>query len=743
MKNFTQIFVFLCFLCFLLTFSEKCHSAELDDTVSPILLHSGGVYAETKTEKYSDDVIVFPANPPIGTKEGLTLTGSFSTTGTVSHVPRSDFATHFYIGQTGEEGSRTLEWGNFVGSGYNSVTYFRGNTTLTTNNFSFGDATSGKHTVHIQDKSSLNVTGTLTVGNSGELNLSGGKAEVANLWVKTGVMNISDGAELTITGEKFALAATSGNSYGIVNQTGGSVTVNANMVYLGEYSSNTQSEYNISGGSLTVTGSQVRLGKDGKGKMTVSGGNVVFQNGLQFSANSELVLSGGTFVVGNRVSKTAGSTIKISFDGGTVGTYQNSTWGSGLMDNSSTVEFVSGKTTIFNTEGTDSENNATGYTISFRPGATGAGNIKKTGLGMLEIKNVSFLPTGNLIIEKGTVKLNRETSSQNAPFNGGTIEIGKDGTLETAYIDSLGWQSGSPEGMTIQGTLDITAAHLAVHMPVSIKGGTVKGNAFRLGGTLTSEGSSTITAPVYFQQVNGYDGGEFKVESGVLTISSAISNWNTATAAPSYTKTGKGTLVLSGDASLSFTAAVGETKRTAGTQMGDVTINPSAIYNFLGGSIVGAVANNGTFGIEIGNSSIKGSYTQAEDAIFDLAIQKIETGNYHWGTVNIEEGTVNLAGLLELDLSGDWNNDDVGKSFQFLLSTNEILGTFENENIRSNLPDGLEWIFETGINEGKYYGAVTLTGNTAQDTAVPEPATWCLMLLSLVGMIWYRRRTDK
>jgi hypothetical protein len=113
--------------------------------------------------------------------------------------------------------------------------------------------------------------------------------------------------------------------------------------------------------------------------------------------------------------------------------------------------------------------------------------------------------------------------------------------------------------------------------------------------------------------------------------------------------------------------------------------------------------------------------TLGDDSLLLVEVAGPERGTqYDWLAVG---GNVALDGDLQLVFTG--YTPHAGDQFTFLTSDGNVSGRFDNAWANG-------WALDL------QYGA---QGVTATVTAVPEPASWALMLLGAAGLgVWSRRR---
>ena len=189
--------------------------------------------------------------------------------------------------------------------------------------------------------------------------------------------------------------------------------------------------------------------------------------------------------------------------------------------------------------------------------------ITKTGTGTLTLSGAANTFTGGVTVEGGTLLLNKAIDVDSIAANNAVL-------VKTGGIIKLGTNRGQiADGITSftldGGTFDLAEHVEGINPAVTMNNGNITGTSagFILArGGYIGTGTNTISQRI---SVRGEDAnsGKFDITSGTTTVSGAIyTDWG---AASGITKTGAGTLVLSG--TNSYTLA---TQVTAGTlQLGN------------------------------------------------------------------------------------------------------------------------------------------------------------------------------
>ena len=332
----------------------------------------------------------------------------------------------------------------------------------------------------------------------------------------------------------------------------------------------------INGGTLKLQNSYASSG------FVVASGAVLELNGgwdgatTTFSGNGTLCKTGaGNSVWGSGVATFAlDSGALIDVQGGTFtgGAYANEVW----TDNRSDLNIASGA--VFTTVEANVRVNKitgtgtiqTGYsgagyanlTIGVDNGSStfygviqdagAAGNLVKTGTGTITLTGTNTY-TGTTTISAGALRIQNDHALGAGGFDGGTMTFVSDGaTLE------------------IDGSLNISE-----HMHIA--GAGVGGN----GALRVLSGNSTLTTQIAFDNPVNID------VAGGASLTQSSQFYNDSGVVGSLTKSGDGTLVLSGPSNYSGgTGIIGGTLRFAAG-----SLNSTAYVNLLGGTLQWATGN--------------------------------------------------------------------------------------------------------------------------------------------------------
>ncbi|MCW1884527.1 autotransporter-associated beta strand repeat-containing protein [Luteolibacter flavescens] len=453
--------------------------------------------------------------------------------------------------------------------------------------------------------------------------------------------------------------------------------------------SNTTGTYTFSGTGIAA------------GSLTKSGaGSLVLLNDNTYTGATSI--TGGTVTVGN---------------GGTTGTLG----GSGAVA-------VNGATLAFNRSDAVSFSRAIAGTGTFRK--QGTGNFTATGAG-------TALPT-NVVVEAGTLTLSNSAFSTNRMTGAGVLTVNPGASLVFTTAHALGGDNNGLDDTIVVngGTLTVNGEQYVRNMTLS--GATVNGtHEIRVPNAATYTISGTAPTTISSQVWNAYSSANWNVAdvtssaAADLTVSGVISN------VFGITKTGAGTMVLTG----------------ANTYAGTTTVNEGTLQVGIGGTVgalgTGPVVNNASLVINrsdavtvAGVISGTGTFTKSGAGTLTLAGANTYTGNtvVNAGTLQLADnaqlkfapgangvsnkltgaGSVELLGDFVIDLAGadltsgnSWTLvDTTGKTF---LSNFTVVGFTETANVHTLVEGGNTWTFTEST------GVLTL-GTSTDDYAAFESA---------------------
>ncbi|MDO4550254.1 MAG: PEP-CTERM sorting domain-containing protein [Planctomycetia bacterium] len=545
------------------------------------------------------------------------------------------------------------------------------------------------------------------VANSGTFNLSG-TGIISGAVTTSNDFNMSAGtitANVTVTGGTFDM--TGGSITGLATLSGGTTTVSG-----GTWENfNTGVDVNtVQDATLTIGGSETTTGTLNLYTLTLNNNAI-----LNLEENGVLGLS-------YQLKRGDGANITINFKGGTVKAIGDDALllGAGTTEGSSHVIFHENTTTIFDangkgmtmnasTTGTKTENMGN-IKIVDSSGSTSVGHIifaDHTQLTIggtiivdkasLDIQNAGMHGTNLTITNAGSVEISSAYTTQSS-FTGEIVV--DNGVLELHTTTPFGDAStvDGPDFIQVNssGTLTFHSTDSNIFSPIKVNGGTVSSagtGTLLLSNKITSDGGGTISVPLTLQNTTAQT---IEVTNDTLNINNTISG---GTGITSFTKTGAGTLSLSGNTSLNQVVEAGTLARTDGTSTGTVTVGDAdgtltGAYTLSGGKQSGQVTVNTGSRISItgGNASnVEVTAGATGELISGNITEKLTNrGTFDIGTAT-SDGTASLIadnyGTLRLN-TGTITGTVTNYGEDFTLSGGSFNGTITNESTGNMIISG-------------------------------------------------------
>ncbi len=552
-----------------------------------------------------------------------------------------------------------------------------------------GETTSGNATGNSVDFS--NVTATYVQGGySGSGSATGNSLAIRSGTVQNNAFGgyvDSGSGEASGNSVTFNGGSVANNIYGGMSAAGlaqnNSVTMTNGSAkwLLGGYSANGNvigNSVNVSGGTLTgVSGGESNSGSATGNIVSISGGTVqnnvnggfvasgsgkTTGNIVNISGNADLsgaVVAGGSSPDGdaftdNTLNKNSDATVNIARNFASVNFGYSGTANIGELDSTPTGSALSGVTV-----------NTNANNVSFDGVISGSGSMTKAGAGTLILSGTNTY-SGGTTISAGTLSIGSDTnigSGTNTIGNKGTLLLSGNGTytndwtlsgagsaIATDNNNTLSGVLSGNGGLTKTGTGTLTLTGNNTYAGgTAINDGTLKGN-IASGTDLSIAASAIYDGDNKARSVGGLNGGGKILNTDGLTVQSGdfagfIDNSNT-----SLTKTGAGTLTLTGT-----NAYTGSTTISEGTLKGniasgtDLSIADSATYDGDNkarsvGGLNGAGNILNTDGLTVQSGDFAGSIDNSNSGLTKTGAGTLTLSgtNTYTGMTTVRSGTLAL-----------------------------------------------------------------------------------------------------
>ena len=625
-----------------------------------------------------------------------------------------------------------------------------------------GETTSGNATGNSVDFS--NVTATYVQGGySGSGSATGNSLAIRSGTVQNNAFGgyvDSGSGEASGNSVTFNGGSVTNNIYGGMSAAGlaqnNSVTMTNGSAkwLLGGYSANGNvigNSVNVSGGTLTgVSGGESNSGSATGNIVSISGGTVhgnvnggfvASDNGkatgniVNISGKADLsgaVVAGGSSPDGdaftdNTLNKNSDAAVHIARNFASVNFGYSGTANIGELDSTPTGSALSGVTV-----------NTNANNVSFDGVISGSGSITKAGAGTLILSGTNTY-SGGTTISAGTLSIVSDTnigSGTNTIGTKGTLLLSGNGTytndwtlsgagsaIATDNNNTLSGVLSGNGGLTKTGTGTLTLTGNNTYAGgTAINDGTLKGN-IASGTDLSIAAGAIYDGDNKARSVDGLNGGGKLLNTSGLTVQSGdfagiIDNSNT-----SLTKTGAGTLTLTGN-----NAYTGSTTISEGTLKGniasgtDLSIADNATYDGANKArSVGGLNGGGnifnTDGLTVQSGDFAGIIDNSNTSLIKTGAGTLTlTGNNAYtGSTTISEGTLkgNIASGTDLSIADNatYDGDNKARSVGGLNGGGKILNTdgltVQSGDFAGFIDNSNTSLTKTGA------GTLTLTGNNA------------------------------
>jgi fibronectin-binding autotransporter adhesin len=744
------------------------------------LLPSGGGGSSLATALYVNSGQTLSNSIYVAAGGGTRTLGTESTTGT------GTFNNEIYLDSgvilTAASGGTARFAGNFVNNG--SLTKVgSGVVILAGTNANTGDVTISNGTLAVTNGAAINNSALVTIDSGATLSVqgsetvgqftgSGSVSVAANQVFRSRYDSASNSFAGTITGSgEFLKGGTGTLTLSGANDYSGLTTHEAGVLLIGNNSALGTGVYQVDFSNAT----NKTIAASGATAYTLSQSNNIYNNltlGEATANTGKLTFSGGTFL-GNEVGETRTLTVAAN---------NNHEFSGGITGNRGIIKAGTGSLTL-------SGSNSFGNTFQLNEGTVLVGNNNAFGTGVVQVQ---FAIAGTKTIASASSTGYTITNNVNV-FNdlnlglasvgtgslnfGGTFYLGDEigenrfittaagtgHTVSGAVTGNRGIVKRGSGTLTLSGANTSTGGFFIDGGTLNLNGGSVAFSSIEVGGGVNGNPEAgdaaalrvtsgtfstgiTINGNTNASGVAGSRAIEFANASGSATLSGNVTAEKTFTAsvatgaatgvlsgvisgAGGLTKTGDGTLTLSGNTANSYS---GLTTVSAGTLnlnksmpgqnaiAGDVTVNSGATLLL---SASGNVANTslvtlsgGTIRRGAGVSEAFGNLNVTAESFLDFGTGALASGGY---ALRFE--TYTASALLNVQ------NFLPGNKLQFASGFNAALlptgGDLSNANFS----------FSNGFTTGTEDGYFTIT-------AIPEPSTYLAAAGLLAMFLWPVRR---
>ncbi len=546
-------------------------------------------------------------------------------------------------------------------------------------------------------KSSMTGTGGLIINSSGPLTLTGNNTYTGNTTLTDGILRLNNGGNATVSSIGTGNFAING---GILDNTSGStVTLGTNnkIIWGGNFEFLGTGDLNLGTGNVTLSGdtrgvtvdagnltmggnisdgvNSYNMYKYGSGNLILTGNNafnsLVISNGtVQISGNNN-ALGTGNVTIGDSATAAAsnltllatGSANRTYADNIIVANYGNIvTLGGNTTGNNVVTTFSGALVLNHDVSLQETNSNLTTSRTDFTGNISGAGNITKTGAGLVQINsaNNNNAMTGNVTISNGTLRV----AGGGAIGDTSAVSVSVGALFDVTASETVGSIAGTGTISLANGTV-LTAGgnNLSTLFVGIISGGNIASGLTKNGtGTLTLTNANTYTGNTTLnagrlelaQNTSLGSAGNLVLNGGEI----AGITTNRTISLPflvngSYSVGNSTDLTFSGNGSIS-------TANTTETITVGSGINHTWSGVISGGNTAGGIVKDGAGKLILSNSAsnFTSSLTinNGTVEVSNLSTTGLSIGNVAGGTSQLGKGNVTVsAGTLQLAANSSFN----------------------------------------------------------------------------------------
>lgn len=569
-----------------------------------------------------------------------------------------------------------------------------------------GTLTASGGNVYIDSNTNINPGGTLTSSSALWLRNNSTTAVTGTLNV-SGVFRVGTGTAGTLTvGDGGTLNSSSAlylatNANGTINQSGGMVNItgaNGIQICWGAATGT----YNLTDGELKVSGSSpAYIGAGaGKGVLNISGGTANFNSSFKYNSNK----SDASLVVGQAV----GANNELNIYGGVVNTAHDLFVNNGVINISKNDANELGTGTLNLGSSLLIRNSST---VNLSSGTIDGNQTVRTGFGGMGTFNM----TG------GNANLNQfvlgdwTSATPVLSVSGGTMNLS--GSLLIGYHSNATATISNEAVVNAAGGIKLGEANTGFTSTLNLNGGTV------------NVSSSGITAGegTYALNLNGSTLGTYDGQSWASSLNAVLGATPT-TFAPSDNASITWSGTLSGNGGLNVSGN------------GLVVLEGTQTYSGATNVFSGAT-------LDLNSATLANSDIAVQTGGTILGMGSVKSLNLTGGTLEVDlDNWLANPDYEPIIVAGDLTFDETAA---IVFSTENLMGLIGTRinflvNDATALPD-LAAIYDFSQAGGAYYWSYGLDGSNfwvqINNSAVPEPSSWALIILGFFGLFYLKSRS--